>query len=82
MSYRILIHRHVQRQIDALPSNVRQRIRRLINELPANPRPSGASHLRGYPHIWRYRLERWRLVWRIYDEELLVMDECLHASKT
>lgn len=73
MSYRIRIRRDVQRQIDAMPGNLRQRIRRFINELPDNPRPSQASCLRGYPHIWRYRIERWRVVWRIYDDELLVV---------
>lgn len=73
MSYRLLIRRDVQHQVDALPGHIRQRIRRFINELPDNPRPSGASHLRDYPHIWRYRLEHWRVVWRVYEDALLVV---------
>ncbi len=73
MRYRIHIRRSMQRQLETLPGNIRQRIRRFVNTLPDNPHPDGASHLREHPHIWRYRIERWRVVWRIYEEERLIV---------
>jgi mRNA-degrading endonuclease RelE of RelBE toxin-antitoxin system len=65
LSYRLEIRREVYRQVAALPGHVRQRIRRLINNLPGNPRPSDAGPLRIDPDSWRYRIDRWRVVRRI-----------------
>lgn len=39
MLYRLKISKEVQRQIDRLPGNIRQRVRRMIAELAYNPKP-------------------------------------------
>ena len=71
--YQLNIPRQVYNQIIRLPGNVRRPICRLINSLPENPRPAEAKPLRGHSDIWRYRIDRWRVVWRIYDDKTLII---------
>jgi mRNA interferase RelE/StbE len=73
VSYQLEIRREVYAQVKRLSGHVRQRIRRLINSLPDDPRPPGAKQLRDHTDTWRYRIDRWRIVWRIYDDILLVI---------
>ncbi len=48
MSYQLLIPRPVQKQLDDLPGEVRQRVLQRILALRENPRPPGCVKLRGY----------------------------------
>lgn len=73
MSYQLKISRQVYQQVANLPGHIRQRVRQFINTLSNNPRPTEAKPLRNQPNLWRYRVDHWRVVWRIYDDELLVI---------
>ncbi len=73
MAYRIKLTDEAMRVLPELTGNVRQRIRRLIGALAAEPRPVGAKELRGLPGIFRQRLARWRVIYRVVDEERLVI---------
>jgi mRNA interferase RelE/StbE len=78
--YQVDIPRRVRRQIEALPGNLRQRIKREIVQLAFNPRPAYAEELRGnLTGRFKIRLDQYRLVYRIDDDVAVV--EVLKAGK-
>jgi mRNA interferase RelE/StbE len=66
--YRLEIPKAVQRQINTLPGNYRQWIRRLIEGLTTNPRPRNAEPLRGAHGRYRITLD----TYRVEDDILLI----------
>jgi mRNA interferase RelE/StbE len=61
------------REIKDLPGHVRQRIKRAIDGFADNPRPSHSQAL-DMPedltfHVWRLRVDKWRIVYVITDED-------------
>lgn len=70
--YRLKFEAGVLRDIERLPGHVRQRIKRTIYSLADNPRPPGAIELRNQPGRYRIRLDDWRILYRIDDEDLIV----------
>lgn len=73
MSYRLRIAREAEKEIDRLPGHVRQRIRRLVNSLADDPRPITAKELRDLPGRYRIRLDSWRIIYRLDEENLTVL---------
>jgi mRNA interferase RelE/StbE len=73
MKYHLSISKDVQREIDRLPGNIRQRVRRVIAGLSNNPRPLVAKamedELAGY---YRIRLDDYRIIYTIDDDVVLV----------
>lgn len=57
----------------SLPGNYRQRAKRLIEGLSTNPRPAQARVLRDNPNGYRLRLGPWRIIYRVRDEDQLVL---------
>jgi mRNA interferase RelE/StbE len=73
MPYRITYSPSVRRQIDGLPGHIKAIARQVIALLADDPRPSGSKQLDGHPNHYRLWLgRRYRLVWRIIDEEEFV----------
>lgn len=72
-AYRLRLSRSVKRQVDRLPGNVRQRVRRLIDSLSQNPRPDNAKELRNLPGRYRIRLNGWRVIYKVDDNTLQVI---------
>jgi mRNA interferase RelE/StbE len=73
MPYRLKLSKEVQHEIDRLPGNMRQRVRRSIAELAANPRPSAAKALEGdLTGYYRLRLDDYRIIYTIEDDVLIV----------
>lgn len=66
------------RTIKRLPGNVRQRIKRAIDGLSDNPRPTGSKQLQVSDEkelaweLWRLRIDNWRIVYLISEEERTV----------
>lgn len=51
-----------------------ERIRAAIRSLADRPRPEGASKLSGFdPPAWRIRVGEYRIVYEIYEAELVVV---------
>ena len=69
MSYRIYLRPACARDLDALPSNTRERIERAIDLLAGNPRPHGSRKLVGFEHEWRLRVGDYRILYAIDDSE-------------
>ena len=73
MPYKIRITGDAEHDVRNLPGNVRQRARRVIKSLADDPRPAGARELRGRPGYYRLWLDRWRVIYRIYDDDQVVL---------
>jgi mRNA interferase RelE/StbE len=71
--YQINYTDEARRSLRILPGNYRQRIRRLIESLADDPRPRQAVELRDMPNRYRIRVDSWRLIYRVYDEEIVVL---------
>jgi len=61
------------KELAKLDKRVARRILRAVDSLRANPRPSGARPLVGYPDLWRVRVGDYRVVYTIRDPEVLVV---------
>lgn len=80
MAYRLKITRSVLREIERLPGNMRQRIRRAIAHLCENPRPPESKQMEGeLSAFYRMRLEEYRIIYRIDDD--IVQIEIVRVTK-
>ena len=73
MTYRISYTGAARKDVRRLPGNYRQRIRRLIEALPREPRPQNAKELRDMPNRYRIRVERWRVIYRVDDDDMQII---------
>lgn len=73
MSYQIKLSEEARKSLRRLPGNYRQRARRLIEALATNPRPKQAKSLRNQPNGYRIWLDRWRIIYRVDDENLVIL---------
>ncbi len=73
MTYRIRITETAKKEIRQLPGNIRQRVRKVVRGLAADPILRGAKELRDLPGRYRIRLDDWRIIYRIEKDELIVL---------
>jgi mRNA interferase RelE/StbE len=76
VNYDLFIEPEVHELRRALPGNVRQRIRRVLDDLAVEPRPATGRRLAlmedevpSGVEIWRVRLDRWRIVYAVNDAD-------------
>lgn len=68
MKYRVLTDARAARQLEALPTEVVQRLDEAILRLRDSPRPPGVKRLRGkHSDGWRIRVGNYRILYRIDD---------------
>ena len=73
-SYRVLIKPSAAKEIEAVDQKRdRQRIVARILALANEPRPMGCEKLAGASYRYRIRVGRYRVVYAIADDELLVL---------
>ena len=81
MTYTILTPKAVQKQLDALPDDVCDRIAVKILQLAENPRPDGVVKLKGTDNEYRIRIGDYRVRYEIRDEELIILLlQCKHRK--
>lgn len=73
MSYRIIIPKLVQKQLNNLPQKERERILEAIKNLVNIPRPNGVKKLKGYEQNYRIRVGNYRVIYQIKDQEMIVL---------
>lgn len=73
MSYTVIVPKPVQKQLDSLPDDIRNRIIERLVLLAENPRPEGAIKLKGYENEYRIRIGDYRVRYEIYDQEFVVL---------
>ncbi len=70
MSYRLEYSEEVRGDLRTLPGFYRQRIRRILEALPDDPRPACRRPLRGdIPNGYKIRLDHWRVIYQVDDAE-------------
>jgi mRNA interferase RelE/StbE len=70
-SYELRIRRSAEKEIRALPRDVRRRVIDRIRRLPADTRPAGCEKLAGVD-AFRIRVGAYRIVYTISDRVLVV----------
>ena len=81
MTYTIITPKAVQKQLDALPDDVYERIAVKIRQLAQNPRPDGVVKLKGYENQYRIRIGDYRVRYEIEDEQLMILLlQCKHRK--
>lgn len=82
MTYTIIIPKAVQKQLDALPDDIYERIAVKVQQLAENPRPDGVVKLKGCENEYRIRIGDYRVRYEIEDEELrIVLLQCKHRKE-
>jgi len=72
MSYRVILPKSVQKQLDRLREDVAARVLARLRTLESNPRPADVKKLKGRP-AWRVRVGDYRIIYEIHDRELVVV---------
>lgn len=73
MHYQIRYTGEARHALQNMPGNYRQRARRLIESLFNTPRPATAKELRDLPNRYRIRLNGWRIIYRVDDEDGVII---------
>lgn len=73
MIYRIEILPVAKRELASLPVKDRHRVDERIRALAVDPRPPQTKALQGQKGLFRLRVGRYRVIYQVYDEVLLVM---------
>lgn len=72
MSYTVEILRIAQKQLAGIAHDERPKIHAALRSLAADPRPPSCRKLTGRSG-WRIRVGRYRIVYEIHDDRLLVL---------
>jgi len=73
-SYRVLIKPSAAKEIEAVgQKDDRQQIVTRIRSLARDPRPFGSEKLSGRGDLYRIRVGRYRVVYTVGDDELVVL---------
>ena len=72
MSYRVILPKSVQKELDRLPDGIVSRILARLAELEINPRPRGVKKLKGR-NAWRIRVGDYRVLCEIQDRQLEIL---------
>ncbi|MBA7546857.1 hypothetical protein ES705_39258 [subsurface metagenome] len=75
--YRLEVSPAVERDLDRLKQRIRrqdfERLRNAIRSLSDEPRPRGVRKIKGAERAYRIRVGSYRVVYKIYDKENLVL---------
>jgi mRNA interferase RelE/StbE len=71
-TYKIELTRTAAKQLYKLPPDILRRIDEAILGLASNPRPSGTKKLSSQSDRYRIRIGDYRVIYEIYDTELVV----------
>lgn len=81
MTYKIITPKAVQKQLDALPDQIYDRISAKIQLLAEDPRPDGVVKIKGFDHEYRIRIGNYRVRYEIHDGELIILLlQCKHRK--
>ena len=70
--YELRWKRSALRELKNLPTPARTRILRVVEALPADPRPRGARKLVASAHTFRIRVGSYRVVYSLLERELVI----------
>lgn len=72
MSYTVTLSESAQKQFRKLPREVQRYLLVVLRDLSGDPRPPGVKKLVGTERAWRIRPGDYRIIYEIFDGELVV----------
>ncbi|MBF2046464.1 MAG: type II toxin-antitoxin system RelE family toxin [Leptolyngbya sp. IPPAS B-1204] len=82
MSYKIVISKAVQKQINALPGDIYDRVIEKLQHLLEEPRPSSVVKLKGTDNEYRIRVGDYRVRYEIDDQNKTIqLLQCKHRRE-
>ncbi len=72
MSYRVILSKSVQKELDRLPDDIANRVLARLAALETNPRPPDVKKLKGRDG-WRIRIGDYRVIYEIHDRAMQVL---------
>ena len=70
--YTITFAQSARKELERLSASVVNRIFPKIEAPAQNPRPPSCRKLRGFENLWRIRIGDYRVIYQVFDEELVV----------
>jgi len=70
--YSVLITNTAEKQLKKFPGDVQRKISAIIISLSIEPRPYGSKKLSGSSSTHRVRTGNYRIIYDIYDKEIIV----------
>ena len=81
MTYAIIVTKSIQKELDNLPNEVKERVCAKISQLSDNPRPDGVTKLKGYENEYRVRIGDYHVRYEILDEnKTVLLLQCKHKT--
>ncbi|NJE76115.1 type II toxin-antitoxin system RelE/ParE family toxin [Thermococcus sp. ES12] len=77
MTYQVLLHRNVVKNLKDAPEGVKKKFGELIEELRFNPIPSekfDIKKIKGRKNTFRVRLGEYRVIYELRRKELLILN--------
>ena len=71
--YRVVLTPAAERQFAKLSHEAREMIAAALMALATNPRPPGCVKLAGAEDLWRVRVRQYRVIYQIFDDQLIVV---------
>lgn len=82
MAYQIIISKSIQKQIENLPIDVRNRVIEKIKNLAQEPRPENSIKLKGFDQEYRIRIGDYRVRYEINDpNQIIKLLQCKHRRE-
>ena len=72
-SYNVELTRTAEKQLRRIAKRDRNRMVEAIRGLADRPRPQGARKLQGYDDVYRIRVGRYRVVYEVFDDRVIVI---------
>ena len=72
MAYEVRLHREAQKALRELSHAIYRRIHQELKGLEEEPRPAKAVKLRNHEDIWRLRVGRYRVIYYIDDDGMIL----------
>ena len=73
MAYAVDFAPGAEREFRKLAREIQLRLRPRIDVLASDPRPAGATKLKGSENLWRMRAGSYRIVYEVRDRTLIVL---------
>jgi mRNA interferase RelE/StbE len=72
MAYKITVKASARKELEKIQKANRETLVNAINSLAENPRPPGCKKLVNFDNHYRIRVGDYRVIYKIYDNELIV----------
>jgi len=73
VKYRIEILPSAAKELKELPGKTQKHIVKKILSLGAEPCPQGAKKLKGSPKLYRIRIGKYRVVYKLYRQKITIL---------